>query len=150
MDWRTLAARWSGGNEGESSSRHPALDRARLARSDRPTTPAPAAAPIPAGRAQSRVRVRFESELAIGIRRRAAPGFYARRSEQREGAARILRTALTLALLTGRPFRIVKIRANRDKPGLRPQHVTAVTSAAELGRSPAVAVIGGTVGSART
>ena len=63
-----------------------------------------------------------------------------------EGGGQILRTALTLALLTGRPFRIVKIRANRDKPGLRPQHVTAVASAAELG-GPGVAVIGGTVGS---
>ena len=50
-----------------------------------------------------------------------------------EGGGQILRTALTLSLLTGRPFRIVKIRANRDKPGLRPQHLTAVEAAAELG-----------------
>ncbi len=49
-----------------------------------------------------------------------------------EGGGQILRTALTLSLLTGRPFRIVRIRANRDKPGLRPQHLTAVESAAEL------------------
>ena len=33
-----------------------------------------------------------------------------------EGGGQILRTALTLSLLTGRAFRIVKIRANRDKP----------------------------------
>jgi RNA 3'-terminal phosphate cyclase (ATP) len=52
-----------------------------------------------------------------------------------EGGGQILRTALTLALLTGRPFRMVKIRANRDKPGLRPQHKTAVDAAAELGRA---------------
>jgi RNA 3'-terminal phosphate cyclase (ATP) len=51
---------------------------------------------------------------------------------------------LTLALLTGRPFRIVKIRANRDKPGLRPQHLTAVAAAAELGNAE---VVGGSVGS---
>ena len=50
-----------------------------------------------------------------------------------EGGGQILRTALTLSLLTGRPFRMVKIRANRDKPGLRPQHQTAVEAAAELG-----------------
>ncbi len=61
-----------------------------------------------------------------------------------EGGGQILRTALTLALLTGRPFRIVKIRANRDKPGLRPQHLTAVAAAAELGNAE---VVGGSVGS---
>src|SRR5207249_4260494 len=61
-----------------------------------------------------------------------------------EGGGQILRTALTLSLLTGRPFRMVKIRANRDKPGLRPQHKTAVDAAAELGRARA---IGATVGS---
>jgi RNA 3'-terminal phosphate cyclase (ATP) len=54
-----------------------------------------------------------------------------------EGGGQILRTALTLALVTGRPFRMVKIRANRDKPGLRPQHKTAVEAAAELGRARA-------------
>jgi RNA 3'-terminal phosphate cyclase (ATP) len=63
---------------------------------------------------------------------------------QGEGGGQILRTALTLALLTGRPFRIVKIRANRDKPGLRPQHVHAVSSAATLGNA---AVVGAAVGS---
>src|SRR5689334_15121654 len=45
---------------------------------------------------------------------------------QGEGGGQILRTALTLSLLTGRPFRVVKVRANREKPGLRPQHLTAV------------------------
>lgn len=50
-----------------------------------------------------------------------------------EGGGQVLRTALTLSLLTGRPFRIVKLRANRDRPGLRPQHLTAVESAARLG-----------------
>src|SRR5580658_2745951 len=49
-----------------------------------------------------------------------------------EGGGQILRTALTLSLLTGRPFRMVKIRANRDKPGLRPQHQKAVETAAAL------------------
>ena len=42
-----------------------------------------------------------------------------------------------------RAFRIVKIRANRDKPGLRPQHLKAVEAAATL--SDAV-VLGASVG----
>ena len=61
-----------------------------------------------------------------------------------EGGGQILRTALTLALLTGRPFQIVKIRANRDKPGLRPQHLKAVEAAAQLGNAE---VSGASVGS---
>jgi RNA 3'-terminal phosphate cyclase (ATP) len=61
-----------------------------------------------------------------------------------EGGGQILRTALTLSLLTGRPFRIVKIRANRDKPGLRPQHLKAVEAAAALGNAE---VLGGSIGS---
>ncbi|MGE3819343.1 MAG: RNA 3'-terminal phosphate cyclase [Isosphaeraceae bacterium] len=61
-----------------------------------------------------------------------------------EGGGQILRTALTLSLLTGRPFRLVKVRANREKPGLRPQHLTAVKAAAELGNAE---VTGGVVGS---
>jgi RNA 3'-terminal phosphate cyclase (ATP) len=36
---------------------------------------------------------------------------------QGEGGGQILRTSLGLSMLTGTPFRIEKIRANRDKPG---------------------------------
>jgi RNA 3'-terminal phosphate cyclase (ATP) len=61
-----------------------------------------------------------------------------------EGGGQILRTALTLSLLTGKPFRMVKVRANREKPGLRPQHLTALTAAAELGGAE---VSGASVGS---
>ena len=61
-----------------------------------------------------------------------------------EGGGQILRTALTLSLLTGRPFRMVKVRANREKPGLRPQHKTAVEAAAELGNAR---IVGAAVGS---
>jgi RNA 3'-terminal phosphate cyclase (ATP) len=49
---------------------------------------------------------------------------------QGEGGGQILRTALALSLVTGRSFRMVKIRANRSKPGLRPQHRQAVLAAA--------------------
>ena len=46
-----------------------------------------------------------------------------------EGGGQVLRTALTLAVLTGQPMRIEHIRAGRRKPGLRPQHLTAVRAA---------------------
>lgn len=61
-----------------------------------------------------------------------------------EGGGQILRTALSLSLLTGRPFRITAIRANRETPGLRPQHLAAVEAAAKLGSA---AVLGAAVGS---
>jgi RNA 3'-terminal phosphate cyclase (ATP) len=60
-----------------------------------------------------------------------------------EGGGQILRTALALSLLTGRPFRMVKIRAKRDKPGLRPQHKATLDAAATLGLA---AVSGSAVG----
>jgi RNA 3'-terminal phosphate cyclase (ATP) len=62
---------------------------------------------------------------------------------QGEGGGQILRTALTLSLLTGRPFRMFKIRANRDKPGLRPQHKAALDAATLLGQAD---VTGASVG----
>ncbi|HXD87104.1 MAG TPA: RNA 3'-terminal phosphate cyclase [Urbifossiella sp.] len=46
-----------------------------------------------------------------------------------EGGGQILRSALALAALTGRPFKLVNIRANRAKPGLQPQHLTCVKAA---------------------
>ena len=63
---------------------------------------------------------------------------------QGEGGGQILRSALTLSMLTGQPFRIQRIRANRDKPGLRPQHLTAVEAAALVCGAE---VSGGTLGS---
>jgi len=49
-----------------------------------------------------------------------------------EGGGQILRTALALSLVTGRPFRIDGIRAGRTKPGLLRQHLTAVQGAAQV------------------
>jgi RNA 3'-terminal phosphate cyclase (ATP) len=49
-----------------------------------------------------------------------------------EGGGQILRTALTLSMITGIPFRIERIRARRPKPGLLRQHLTAVMAAAEI------------------
>ncbi len=52
-----------------------------------------------------------------------------------EGGGQILRSALALSLLTGKPFRLLNIRAKRKNPGLRPQHLAAVRAAATLGRA---------------
>jgi RNA 3'-terminal phosphate cyclase (ATP) len=49
-----------------------------------------------------------------------------------EGGGQILRSALSLAMCTQQPFRIANIRANREKPGLLRQHLTALMAAAEI------------------
>lgn len=49
-----------------------------------------------------------------------------------EGGGQILRTALSLSMITGTPFRIERIRAGRKKPGLLRQHLTAVNAAREI------------------
>ena len=49
-----------------------------------------------------------------------------------EGGGQILRSSLALSILTSRPFKLVNIRANRDKPGLRPQHVMSVRAAGTI------------------
>ncbi|AEF23691.1 RNA 3'-terminal phosphate cyclase [Pseudomonas fulva] len=48
------------------------------------------------------------------------------------GGGQVLRTALSLSMITGTPFRIVNIRARRSRPGLLRQHLTAVLAAAEI------------------
>ena len=49
-----------------------------------------------------------------------------------EGGGQILRSTLSLAIITGRPVRIENLRANRKKPGLAAQHLTSVWAAAML------------------
>lgn len=61
-----------------------------------------------------------------------------------EGGGQMVRTALALSLVTRRPFRMSRIRARRHPPGLRPQHLVAVSAAAEIGRAR---VEGATIGS---
>ena len=51
---------------------------------------------------------------------------------QGEGGGQILRSALTLSMITGTPFRIERIRAKRRKPGLLRQHLTAIEAAATI------------------
>ena len=48
-----------------------------------------------------------------------------------EGGGQILRTSLSMSLVTGRAFRIERIRAKRKRPGLMRQHLTAVRAAAD-------------------
>ncbi len=54
-----------------------------------------------------------------------------------EGGGQVLRSALSLSLATGKPFKIERIRAKRPKPGLLRQHLTAVRAAAEIGGAKA-------------
>ncbi|MCS6777197.1 MAG: RNA 3'-terminal phosphate cyclase [Chloroherpetonaceae bacterium] len=49
-----------------------------------------------------------------------------------EGGGQIIRNALALSAISGRAVEIVNIRAGREKPGLQPQHLTAVRAIAEL------------------
>jgi len=51
---------------------------------------------------------------------------------QGEGGGQVLRSALTLSMMTGQPFRIAQIRARRSKPGLMRQHLVAVKAAAAI------------------
>jgi RNA 3'-terminal phosphate cyclase (ATP) len=61
-----------------------------------------------------------------------------------EGGGQILRTALSLAVLFGRPVSLTRVRAGRPKPGLRPQHQTVVRALAAISDAE---VGGGALGS---
>lgn len=51
---------------------------------------------------------------------------------QGEGGGQILRTALSLAIITGQALQIKNIRAKRKTPGLMRQHLTAVNAAVAI------------------
>ena len=53
-----------------------------------------------------------------------------------EGGGQILRTALSLSAVTGRPFSIDRVRPTALKPGLRPQHREAARAVAAPRRRP--------------
>ncbi len=48
------------------------------------------------------------------------------------GSGTLVRQAVALAALVGRPLRLYNVRARRQPPGLRPQHLKAVEAVAEL------------------
>ncbi|MEM9215135.1 MAG: RNA 3'-terminal phosphate cyclase [Cyanobacteria bacterium P01_F01_bin.150] len=49
-----------------------------------------------------------------------------------DGGGQILRSSLSLSIITGQPFHIRNIRGQRSNPGLRRQHLNCVTSAAMI------------------
>ncbi len=51
-----------------------------------------------------------------------------------EGGGQVLRSSLSLSIVTGKPIRVTSIRLNRDRPGLRPQHLMALRSAARISK----------------
>jgi len=51
---------------------------------------------------------------------------------QKSGSGTILRLAVALAAIKGESLRITNIRQNRPNPGLKPQHLEAVLTAAKL------------------
>lgn len=61
-----------------------------------------------------------------------------------EGGGQVLRTSLTMSVLTGVPVRIANIRAHRSRPGLMKQHLTSVLAAAAICEAE---VIGAELGS---
>lgn len=63
-----------------------------------------------------------------------------------EGGGQILRSALSLSMCTGIPFKIENIRAKRRNPGLMRQHLTAVLAAKLISNAQ---VDGAEVGSTR-
>jgi RNA 3'-terminal phosphate cyclase (ATP) len=49
-----------------------------------------------------------------------------------EAGGQVLRSALSLSMITGQAFRMTGIRGKRSRPGLLRQHLTAVRAAAEI------------------
>jgi RNA 3'-terminal phosphate cyclase (ATP) len=51
---------------------------------------------------------------------------------KKSGSGTVLRMSISLAAITGRPLHIYNIRKKRNKPGLRPQHLESVITAAKI------------------
>ena len=51
---------------------------------------------------------------------------------EKSGSGTIVRYAIALSSLLGEELHINNIRAKRDKPGLRPQHLASVTACARM------------------
>ncbi len=54
-----------------------------------------------------------------------------------EGGGQIVRTALALSMITQQPFHVSNIRAGRDKPGLKMQHLNCITALQKISESKA-------------
>lgn len=51
---------------------------------------------------------------------------------QGEGGGQILRTAISLSAISGKPIEVSNVRTNRANPGLRPQHMVGIRIIADL------------------
>ncbi len=49
-----------------------------------------------------------------------------------EGGGQLLRMATTYSAILGEPVRVMNVRAKRNRPGLKPQHLTTLRAVAEL------------------
>ena len=79
--------------------------------------------------------------VTVPFNERAKSGGRARMSEHNwvvidgsegEGGGQLLRTSLTLSMVTGMPFEMVHIRAKRPNPGLQAQHLQALLAAHQI------------------
>ena len=61
-----------------------------------------------------------------------------------EGGGQIVRSAIVLSCITKKPIHVENIRKNRKKPGLKPQHITAISILKKISNAK---VIGGEIGS---
>lgn len=52
-----------------------------------------------------------------------------------EGGGQLLRSALSLSLITGRPFHLTRFRERHESPGLRPSHLACVRGAEAVSAS---------------
>lgn len=74
-------------------------------------------------------RVLFKKILRIALSQRSSKPsveFLNIDGSYGEGGGQILRTALAFSIITGKPIRVSKIRARREVPGLRRQHVSSL------------------------
>ena len=72
------------------------------------------------------------------------PGMLEIDGSEQSGSGTIVRDAVPFSILTGQEIHLRNIRAKRDKPGLRPQHLKVLQAAASLCGGE---LSGGTVGS---
>ena len=70
--------------------------------------------------------------LKNGVRSEVSPYLIEIDGSQKSGSGTILRLAVALAAILRQPLHIYNIRQNRPKPGLKPQHLESVLTAAKL------------------
>jgi RNA 3'-terminal phosphate cyclase (ATP) len=90
---------------------------------------------IPLGSSAANCRFQDKSVYNWDMNRSSDPGLLHIDGSFGEGGGQILRTSLALSSVLGKPIEITNIRKARKKPGLRPQHLTAVMAAASIARA---------------